>query len=302
MLDADTKASYLKAGKAIGLALKKAVEICKPGMKMLDFTNQVEQVILDAGCGFGFPLNVSLDSIGAHYSSPIGDTSIIPPHGLLKVDAGAHDNGYIADAAVTINLGNDGDIHQTLCTAAKEALDAAVQAFRPGRTMHEIGERIYQVMEKYHVKPISNLGGHRLKQYELHAGSFVPNTPQPENTTKIEEGDVYAIEPFSTNGFGQIKDGNLVYIYRFEKAKKKNISLPDKRIQQQFLDNFNKLPFSPRWIKFIPQAQIEHTIKKFMAWEVLDYYPVLIERGNGLVAQFEHTVIVEHDGAVVTTL
>ncbi len=301
-MDADTRACYLKAGKAIGLALKKATEICSPGMKMLDFTTQVEQAILDAGCNFGFPLNVSLDSIGAHYSSPIGDTSIIPAHGLLKVDAGAHCNGFIADAAVTINLGNDGDIYQSLWSAAKESLDAAVEAFRPGRTMHEIGEIIYRVMEKYHVKPISNLGGHKLGQYTLHAGSFVPNTPQPENTTKIEEGDVYAIEPFSTNGFGAIKDGSQIYIYRYEKAKKKNISLPDKRIQQQFKDNFSTLPFSPRWIKFIPQAQIDHTIKKFVSWEVLDYYPVLIERGNGLVAQFEHTVIVEHDGAVVTTL
>ncbi len=300
-MDAGTRACYLKAGKAIALALKKATEICKPGMKMLDFTNQVEQVILDAGCGFGFPLNVSLDSIGAHYSSPIGDTSVIPAHGLLKVDAGAHYNGFIADAAVTINLGNDGDIYQSLWTAAKESLEAAVDAFRPGRTMHEIGEIIYGVMEKHHVKPISNLGGHKLDQYKLHAGSFVPNTPQPENTTKIEEGDVYAIEPFSTNGVGAIKDGSQIYIYRYERAKKKNISLPDKRIQQQFKDKFNTLPFSPRWIDFIPQAQIDHTIKKFVSWDVLDYYPVLVERGNGLVAQFEHTVIVEHDGAVVTT-
>ncbi len=301
-MDADTRACYLKAGKAISLALKKATDICKPGMQILDFTNQVEQVILDAGCQFGFPLNVSLDSISAHYSSPISDTSIIPAHGLLKVDAGAHCNGFIADAAVTINLGNDEGIHQSLCAAAKESLDAAVEAFRPGRTMHEIGEIIYRVMEKYHVKPISNLGGHKLGQYNLHAGSFVPNTPQPENTTKIEEGDAFAIEPFSTNGFGAIKDGSQIYIYRYEKAKKKNISLPDKRVQQQFKDNFSTLPFSPRWIKFIPQAQVDHTIKKFLAWEVLDFYPVLIERGNGLVAQFEHTVIVEHDGAVVTTL
>ncbi len=300
-MDADTRASYLKAGKAIGLALKKATEICKPGMKLLDFTNQVEQVILDAGCQFGFPLNVSLDSIGAHYSSPIGDTSILPDHGLLKVDAGAHSNGYLADAAVTINLGNDGGIHQTLCSAAKEALDAAVDAFRPGRTMHEIGEVIYRVMEKYHVKPIENLGGHRLRQYELHAGEFVPNVPQPDNTTRIEEGDVYAIEPFSTNGHGKVIDGNKVYIYRNLKPKAKNISMVDKRIQQQFKDNFSTLPFSPRWIKFIPQAQIDRTIRKFLSWNVLYSYPILIERGNGLVAQFEHSVIVEHDGAVVTT-
>jgi methionyl aminopeptidase len=301
-MDANIRACYLKSGKALGLALKKASEICTPGMKLLDFTNQVERVIRDADCGFGFPLNLSLDSLAAHYSCPIDDASIIPAHGLLKVDAGAHCNGYIADAAITINLGNDGGIYQSLWSAAKESLDAAVEAFRPGRTMHEIGEIINHVMEKYHVKPISNLGGHRLGQYNLHAGSFVPNTPQPENTTKIEEGDVYAIEPFSTNGFGAIKDGSQVYIYRYEKAKKKNMSLPDKRIQQQFKDNFSTLPFSPRWINFIPQAQIEHTIKKFVSWEVLDYYPILVERGNGLVAQFEHTVIVEHDGAVVTTL
>ena len=300
-MDSNTRDCYFKAGKAISLALKKASEICKPGMNLLDFTNQVEQVILDAGCNFGFPLNVSLDSIAAHYSSPIGDTSVIPTHGLLKVDAGAHCNGFLADAAITINLGNDEGVYQTLCAAAKEALDTAISAFRPGHTMHEIGEIIYHIMEKYHVKPISNLGGHKLSQYNLHAGSFVPNIPQPENKTIIEEGDVYAIEPFSTNGFGGIKDGPEIYIYRYKKPRKKNINLADLRIQQQFKDNFHTLPFSPRWIDFIPIAQINHVLKKFVSWEVLDYYPVLVERGHGIVAQFEHTVIVEHDGAVVTT-
>ncbi|OLS16124.1 MAG: methionine aminopeptidase, partial [Promethearchaeota archaeon CR_4] len=72
-MDADIRACYLKAGKAIAAALKKATEICKPGLKFLDFTTQVEQTIRNAGCGFGFPLNVSLDSLAAHYSSPIGD-------------------------------------------------------------------------------------------------------------------------------------------------------------------------------------------------------------------------------------
>ncbi|OLS13525.1 MAG: methionine aminopeptidase, partial [Promethearchaeota archaeon CR_4] len=97
------------------------------------------------------------------------------------------------------------------------------------------------------------------------------------------------------------KDGNQFYIYRYDKTKKKNINMQDKRIQQQFKDNFSTLPFSPRWIDFIPSAQIDHTLKRFVSWDVLHYYPILVERGNGLVAQFEHTVIVEHDGAVVTT-
>ncbi|HMF33807.1 MAG TPA: type II methionyl aminopeptidase [Candidatus Lokiarchaeia archaeon] len=299
--DEDVKTCYLKAGKGIGNALRKAREICTPGMKLLDFTEQVEQVVLDSDCGFGFPLNCSLDYHAAHYSSPIGDESIIPEHGLLKVDAGAHCNGYIADAAITINLGGDAGIYQELSDAAEEALNAAVEAFRPGHTLNEVGVVINNVMKKHGVKPVSNLGGHELGHFNLHAGEFVPNVPQPENLVEIAEGDAYAIEPFSTNGVGAIHNGPEIYIYRYEKARKKNISMPDKRVQQQFKDHFSTLPFSPRWITFIPPTQIDQFIRKFSSWGVLDSYNILDESPRALVAQFEHTVIVEHDGAVVTT-
>lgn len=268
---------------------------------MLELTQQVEQVILDAGCGFGFPLNLSLDHQAAHYSCPVGDKSLIPEHGLLKVDAGAHCNGYLADSAITINLGNDLGIHQTLCIAAEQALNAAIDTFRPGRTLHEVGVAINSVMKEYGVKAVSNLGGHQLAQFTLHAGEFVPNIPQPENGYVIAEDDTFAIEPFSTNGQGAIHNGNQTYIYRYEKARKKNISMADKRLQEQFKATFSTLPFSPRWVTFIPVTRLDQVIRKFTSWGVLDYYHILVETPGSLVAQFEHTVIVEHDGPVVTT-
>ncbi len=48
-----------------------------------------------------------------------------------------------------------------------------------------------------------NLNGHEMKQYNLHAGLSIPNYDDG-TTTKVREGMIIAVEPFATNGAGQV--------------------------------------------------------------------------------------------------
>lgn len=295
---------YIKAGKGVIAAKKLAKRIIKPGVPLLEIAEKCEAEIIKNGCELAFPTNLSLNEFAAHYSPPIDDISTVPERGLLKIDIGAHVNGYIADSAFTININGDNQL-QTYIYAAKEALNAAIELFKPGIKLYELGEVIDQKIRNRRLIPITNLGGHELKQNDLHAGPFIPNHKDTQHDQILQPGDAYACEPFATSGVGLVKSGNQSYIYRFAKRVKKNISMEERVYMNKIEKNFGRLPFSPRWIankELIPKSKIEPIIKTFLRKNIIDNYPLLIERRGAPVAQEEHTIVLDMEGnRIVTT-
>lgn len=296
--------SYLKAGKAVAKALKLAKLIVRPGTKFLDIATLCEGEIIKQGCGLGFPTNISLDSIAAHYSPELEDPMVCPNHGLLKVDCGGEFNGCIADAAITINIGQDKGIYEDLIKASEDGLVAALQTAGPGVSVSDIGEDIYRAIIKHNVKPISNLGGHGLDLYEIHDSPFIPNVANSRDTSQLQEDRAYAIEPFTTNGYGAINPGKVTNIFEFHSMKKKkNMKMEDVALAQKFKNKFKSLPFSPRAVNFIQGTdKINSTIEKFTKRGILRGYPIFEEVGGGLVAQTEHSLLVLKDGIHVYTV
>lgn len=294
--------SYLKAGKAVAKALELGKKITRPEANYLDIATLCEGEILKNGCDLAFPINISLNEIAAHYSPTIDDKTKVPEQGLIKIDCGAHFNGYIADAAVTINIGENKGIYQDLVNAANEGLKVAIKNFNVGTNLVEIGTLIEQAITSYNVKPVSNLGGHALDQHNLHAGAFVPNIPQAGSQYKIKLDDVFAIEPFSTNGAGRITEHKDSTIFRVVGIKKKKLKLNDRALAQKFKQKFKSLPFSPRAIDFIEKNRIKETMDRLIRYHIIDGYPIFIEIAKGFVAQAEHTVIVTDEGAHITTV
>jgi len=80
--------------------------------------------------------------------------------------------------------------------------------------MSDIGSAIQEVMESYEVelngntipiKCIRNLNGHNISQYNIHGGKTVPIV-KGQDQTKMEEGEIYAIETFGTTGKGFVRE------------------------------------------------------------------------------------------------
>jgi methionyl aminopeptidase len=294
---------YIKAGKGVIAAKKLAKDLCKPGESFLQIANRCEAEIINNGCGLSFPINMSLNEIAAHYSPGIDDPTIIPERGLLKIDIGAHFNGYIADSAFTINLDEDPKL-QNYVDAASEGLEAAIELFNPGTKLYELGEAIADKIINYGLRPITNLGGHELKQYNLHAGPFIPNYKEILHDQVLKPGDAYACEPFATSGVGKVENGKKAYIFRFVKRVRKNIPYEQQGYMNKIEKNFQHLPFSPRWIlnnKLFPKDKIQRTIQSFLGKKILDNYPILIERSREPVAQEEHTIVLDMDGNKIVT-
>ncbi|MFX1345818.1 MAG: type II methionyl aminopeptidase [Promethearchaeota archaeon] len=294
---------YIQAGKGVIAAKKLARRIINPGMSFLEIANRCEAEIIKTGCGLSFPINMSLNEIAAHYSPEIDDVTIIPEKGLLKIDIGAHFNGYIADSAFTINLDEDPKL-QNYIDAAREALEAAIELFNPGIKLYELGEVIAQKIINRGLRPITNLGGHELKQYNLHAGPFIPNYKEKMHNEELKPGDAYACEPFATSGVGKVENGRYAYIFRYVKRVTKNMPYEQQGYMNKIEKNFRNLPFSPRWIvnnNLIPKEKIKRIIEIFKGRKILDEYPILIERSKEPVAQEEHTIVLDMDGNKIVT-
>ncbi|MFX1237158.1 MAG: type II methionyl aminopeptidase [Promethearchaeota archaeon] len=296
--------SYIKAGKAVASAKKLARKLVKPGATFLEVAEQCENEIAKNGAELSFPINISLNEHAAHYSPTIDDQTIIPENGLLKIDLGAHFNGYIADSAFTINLDEDPPL-QDYIEAAEEGLEAAIEKFVPGTRLYELGEAIAEKILSRGLKPITNLGGHELQQYNLHAGPFIPNYKDTRHDQVLKPGDAYACEPFSTSGAGIVINGSTSYIYRFVKKNKKNMGYEEQNYMNKIEKICGRLPFSPRILlskQIVPKNKIDNTIRKFINKKILDHYPILIERTGAPVAQQEHTIVLDMEGnAIVTT-
>ena len=78
----------------------------------------------------------------------------------------------------------------------------------------DIGAAIQEVMESYEIeldgktypiKSIRNLTGHNIGQWQIHGGKSVPIVKGGDQT-KMEEGEVFAIETFGTTGRGIVQD------------------------------------------------------------------------------------------------
>lgn len=295
----DEEELLLKAGKIAAIALKEGTTLIKPGAKLLDICEYVEKRIQELGGKPAFPCNISINQIAAHYSPYIDDNLTVPEGAVVKLDMGAQIDGYLSDTAITVILD---DKYQKLAEASRDALNAAIQNFRAGINVGEIGKVIEKIIRMYGYKPVKNLGGHLIKRYELHAGISVPNIYE-RTPWKIKEGEVYAIEPFATDGGGEVIEGKDITIYALRNPNVKGLTELEKKVLSEIEIRFKTLPFTERWLKDLGEPSvIRNTLRSLARKKALVQYPILIEVKKGIVTQFEHTVLVTKDGPIVTTI
>lgn len=288
---------FVKAGLIAARVLKEVSRQVKPGVKVLRICSLAEKKVLEYGGGLAFPCNVSLNEEAAHYSSPHNDKRVFPGKGLVKVDIGAHVNGHIADTAVTIDLD---DSYDNFIAAAKSALDAAIEVIQPGVRVGEVGAAIERTIKKNGLRPIHQLSGHQLKQWNLHAGTNVPNVGTRRGA-KMNLGETFAVEPFATDGNGTVKSSPDSYIFANVLTNKKKLDRLTTQIRNAARKRFGTLPWASRWLSKsrVDVTAAIHTLLKVGA---IRSYPVLIEGKGGMVSQFEHSLFVGEKGAIVTTL
>lgn len=293
MVSEDILEKYRKAGEIIRAVREEAKDTIREDAKLLDVAEFIEAKIKEYGGGIAFPVNISINEIAAHYSPPAKDESIFRKGEYVKIDLGCHIDGYIADTAFTVKVGEEKD---NLMIASEEALAAAISTIKAGIKTRDIGEAIQKTITGHGFKPIENLSGHGLAQYTQHAPPSIPNIPF--GNEYISEGDVFAIEPFATDGAGKVEDDEKVFIFRFIAPRPLRLA-EAKKMMMTIQKNYKTLPFAERWVA--PDRKSEFYLKTLVRYGVIYPYHILKEIKGGNVTQYEHTVHVTEEGCEVIT-
>ncbi|MCK9307967.1 MAG: type II methionyl aminopeptidase [Methanoculleus sp.] len=291
IMDDEVYDAYREAGALARKVLHQGAGLVKEGASLLEMVETTEAMVTEGGALLAFPLNVSFNEAAAHDTAMPGDERTFARGDLIKVDLGVEVDGYIADTAMSVDLGD----HAVLVEASRAALEAAIAAVRPGVTTGELGTIIQATIEEHGYRPVANLTGHGLDRYDLHAKPSIPNIAMAGGAV-IEEGMVFAIEPFATTGSGKVGEATRVEIYRQVAARPTR--LPSAKRVLEAARPRRGLPFSRRWI---PGDKVEIGLMTLVRAGILHPFPMLHDEPGSFVSQAEHTLIVTGDGCEVTT-
>ncbi len=285
---------YKKAGKIVR-DIFGSLKV-QPGTKILALADDIEAELMRKGAKPAFPVNISINEVAAHYTPEFGDETTVKPGDIVKVDIGAHVDGYIADASVSFCSEKNSN-ESAMINASDNALSQALKAMRPGVKICEVSEIIESEILSKGFVPVGNLTGHGLDQYIFHGDITIPNVKN-NNQYELKDGDVFALEPFATNGAGKIKETDHVMIFRYKQDRLGRLN-ETRAILAVARDELKGLPFCKRWFPNLG-VRFDLAVRQLVALGALEAYPVLREVAKAKVSQSEHTVIVRDKPLVIT--
>jgi len=296
LLDEHALDCIRKAGRLSAEARELGRSLVAEGVKLSDVADQMESHILEHGGRPAFPVNISLNATAAHFTPNSNDDIVFGSGDLVKLDVGAHVDGFLGDTATTVEVGTRN--WQPLIQAAERALQLALEMAQDGVSVGTIGGVVERSIKGTGFRPVVNLSGHEMKRYNLHAGLSIPNYDDG-TLTKVRGNMLLAIEPFATNGQGQVANGRSGNIYRV--LRDRPLKDPEaERLFQLIKQEFTTLPFCERWCDRL-HPNSGPTLRTLHRHGVISTYPVLTETKQGMVSQAEHTVLVGNGRGEVTT-
>jgi len=206
------------AGAVHARCMKMLTSKVRPGVTTAELDEVAEKFIRSQGGvptfkGFrGFPGSIcaSPNSMVVHgipgpYELEKGD--------IISIDIGVTLDGWVADGASTIAVGQVDETTQKLLEVTKESLDLGAAQMVPGNRIGDIGHAVQSHVEAAGFSIIRTLVGHGVGQ-SMHEDPQVPNYGTPGRGPEIEEGMVIAIEPMVNVGGPHVymdDDGWSVY-------------------------------------------------------------------------------------------
>ena len=200
------------AGRVVARAVALLRAKTRPGVTTAELDRAAERFIRSQGGepafkGYrGFPGSIctSPNSMIVHgipgpYELGRGD--------IVSVDVGVILDGWVADAAITIPVGNVTPVASRLLTATREALFEAVERCRPGARLGDVSHAVQSRVERDGLSVVRALVGHGIGR-DMHEDPQIPNYGEAGTGVELEPGMVLAVEPMVTAGTHAIRMGS----------------------------------------------------------------------------------------------
>ncbi|GHS85888.1 methionine aminopeptidase [Actinomycetota bacterium] len=198
------------AGKFIAQVLTSLRDVARVGMTLKELDAHAHRMIDDAGAhsvylgyhpSFGampYPgvLCTSVNDAALH---GLPSDQVLADGDVLSIDFAAQVNGWVADSALTFQLGTPDPKAQRLIEVTERALAAGIAAARPGNRMGDISAAIGAVGRAAGYGINADFGGHGVGR-TMHEDPHVPNLGRPGTGLPLRAGLVIAIEPWFMAG------------------------------------------------------------------------------------------------------
>jgi len=310
---------YRACGEITNRALAKVVEAAVPGAKIVDLCVLGDRTIEEGTAtvynkakfdrGVAFPTSVSTNNMVGHFSPLSGDETVLQEGDLVKVDLGAHLDGFITQGA-----------HSFVCTSNKEqpatgrhadaicaayfAAEAALRMFKAGKTNQEITAIIQKIADEFKVQPLEGVLSHQLKRFVIDGNNVVINKETLEQKVEdvtFEDWDAYTFDIVMSTGEGKARETEARTTI-FKRAVDQRYTLKLKASRAVFTEinaRFPTMPFTLRALKDEKTARLG--ITECVKHDLVEPYPVLYEKPGELVAQIKFTAIITPSGTVRVT-
>jgi methionyl aminopeptidase len=185
-------------------AMKSAV---RPGITTAELDDTGAQVMKKHGARsapalvYRFP-GVSCISVNDEAVHGIPGKRALEQGDLVKLDVTVEKDGFMADAAVTVPVGEVTKERERLIECAERAFAKAMLVARAGFRVSEIGRVVEREVRRDGFSVIRDLGGHGIGR-TIHEEPRVPNYADPGANQVLTEGLVITVEPIIAAGSGR---------------------------------------------------------------------------------------------------
>ena len=191
LIKSETEISYMKsAAKISEIGKKTAFDVIRPGLRQCDAVGDIQKALFYGTPEFGGEyasiatlLPTGKGTSASHLTATQdkfieGEATIIELSGVYK--------RYHAPMARTVLLGKPDQLKIDTMKKTIEALQAGIDATRPGNTVNDVAQAFWKILDKYGIEKKSRTG------YSIGIG-YPPDWG--EHTLNIYKGDMTLLEP-----------------------------------------------------------------------------------------------------------
>jgi methionyl aminopeptidase len=196
------------AGAVVRLMLEAMRDEVRPGIMTAELDEVGAGVMRQHGAQsapalvYGFP-GVSCISVNDEAVHGIPGPRALEDGDLVKLDVTIEKNGFMADAALTVPVGEVTEERRNLIACAERAFSKAMLVARAGFRVWEIGQAVEREVRRSGFAVIRELSGHGIGR-TIHEAPRVPNYPDTRDNQVLTEGLVITVEPIIAAGSGKV--------------------------------------------------------------------------------------------------
>jgi len=195
-----------RSGRIVRQVLDELSAMVAPGISTMDLERAADQKVRELGAKpafkgyYDYPC-VLCTSVNDEIVHGIpSERRALKQGDIVSIDCGVVLDGYYADAAVTVPVGNHVNPEVAkLLEVTKKSLERAIQTARIGNTLGDVGAAVQELVEANGFSVVREFVGHGIGT-RLHEDPQVPNYGTRGQGTRLREGMVLAIEPMVNAG------------------------------------------------------------------------------------------------------